>query len=174
MLDVAREKPHGSTIEWIEGSAQEFQVHRSFDLAIMTGHAFQVLLSDEDIEATLRTIHGHLRSEGQFVFESRNPAINWSARWNYDQFFEVDGTKVIQETRCGEPMRKERICFEHRYKFPDETIVSKSELRFVGKDRIIELLDGAGFNIASVLGDRSGGAYDPVASEEMIFLARRP
>jgi ubiquinone/menaquinone biosynthesis C-methylase UbiE len=173
MLDVAREKFHGSTIEWIESSAQEFRARRSFDLAIMTGHAFQVLLNDEDIEATLRNIHGHLRSGGRFVFESRNPAINWSARWNYDQFFEVDGTKVLQETRCGDPMWKERICFEHRYKFPDETLVSNSELRFVGKDRIIELLGEADFNITSLLGDWTGGDYDPATSDEMIFITQR-
>lgn len=173
MLDIARDKPNGSKIEWIEAGAQDFLAEGSYDLAIMTGHAFQVLLNDDDIRAALWNIHHHLRVGGLFVFESRNPAISWATRWNYDQTFEIEGMKVLQETRCAEPMWNERIRFEHRYKFPDETLVSVSELRFVSKDRIVELLDEAGFETVSVQGEWSGGAYDPIASDEMIFTARR-
>jgi len=173
MLDVAREKPHGSEIEWIKAGAQEFRVHRLFALAIMTGHAFQVLLYDDDIRTALRNIHHHLRPGGRFIFESRNPAVNWSTRWNYDQTFEVEGMEVLQETRCIEPMRNERIRFEHRYRFPDETLVSVSVLRFLGNDQIVELLDEAGFETISVLGDWRGRAYNPATSDEMIFIARR-
>ncbi|MBX3074382.1 class I SAM-dependent methyltransferase [Candidatus Obscuribacterales bacterium] len=46
MLEVARKKPFGSAIEWIQASAQSFRSSKRFDLIIMTGHAFQVLLED--------------------------------------------------------------------------------------------------------------------------------
>lgn len=44
MLAVAKRKPHAQHVEWIESSAQIYRSPRRFDLIVMTGHAFQVLL----------------------------------------------------------------------------------------------------------------------------------
>ncbi|WP_244562538.1 class I SAM-dependent methyltransferase [Ensifer aridi] len=41
MLDVAKRKPHGSEVEWIEASAQEFRSEKEFDLIIMTATPFR-------------------------------------------------------------------------------------------------------------------------------------
>lgn len=49
MLDAGRNAPYGERIDWLRGTAQDFAVDTHFDLAFMTGHAFQVLLTDEDI-----------------------------------------------------------------------------------------------------------------------------
>ena len=53
MLAVARAK--SDQVEWIHGDAQTLSLGRRFDLATMTGHAFQVLLDDEAVRAALRT-----------------------------------------------------------------------------------------------------------------------
>lgn len=84
MLAQARQKPWGSRIEWIESRAQNYQSHKKFDLIIMTGHAFQVLLEEEDLEATMATMANHLAAAGKIVFESRNPRIDWAQRWDYE------------------------------------------------------------------------------------------
>ncbi len=55
MLDVARGKQHGKKVEWVQAFAQEFELNKSFDLIIMTGHAFQVLHNNDDISATFKT-----------------------------------------------------------------------------------------------------------------------
>lgn len=52
MLRVARQKPHGKKIKWIQSFAQTYHSDKFFDLIIMTGHAFQVLLEDSEIQAT--------------------------------------------------------------------------------------------------------------------------
>jgi 2-polyprenyl-3-methyl-5-hydroxy-6-metoxy-1,4-benzoquinol methylase len=54
MLDVARSKPNGGKIEWVQAFAQAFRSEKRFDLIIMTGHAFQVLLDEADIPDTSR------------------------------------------------------------------------------------------------------------------------
>src|SRR5271165_1559990 len=44
MLAVGRRKPHAERVEWIECTAQSYKADRRFDLIVMTGHAFQILL----------------------------------------------------------------------------------------------------------------------------------
>jgi hypothetical protein len=40
----------------------------------MTGHAFQCLLRDADIQLAFRAVSAVLAPGGQFVFETHNPA----------------------------------------------------------------------------------------------------
>jgi 2-polyprenyl-3-methyl-5-hydroxy-6-metoxy-1,4-benzoquinol methylase len=56
MLAVARRKPHAEKVEWIESSAQSYETHRRFDLIVMSGHVFQILLTDTDALAVLETM----------------------------------------------------------------------------------------------------------------------
>jgi len=44
MLVVAKRKPSAEQVEWVESSAQTYRSERRFDLMVMTGHAFQILL----------------------------------------------------------------------------------------------------------------------------------
>lgn len=61
MLALARNKPHAERVEWIESSAQTYRSQRRFDLIVMTGHAFQVLLTDADALEVLKTMRVHLK-----------------------------------------------------------------------------------------------------------------
>ena len=72
MLQVARTR---SDIEWILGDLSAAASHREFDLAVMTGHAFQVLVADDEIQAGLATIRTALEPGGVFAFETRNPLV---------------------------------------------------------------------------------------------------
>jgi len=56
MLTVAKAKPHGEHVEWVESSAQTYKSQQRFDLIVMTGHAFQILLTDADALAVLGTM----------------------------------------------------------------------------------------------------------------------
>src|SRR5688500_16154859 len=98
MLAVARQRPHGGAIEWVQATAQAFRSERRFDLIIMTGHAFQVMLGDDDVMATLTTMRRHLAPSGRAVFESRNPAIDWAAEWNGTEELTVDGLTIRYTT----------------------------------------------------------------------------
>ncbi len=74
MLDVARSRPGGRHVTWIEGDARSVRLGETFDLIVMTGHAFQVFLTDADQLTALETIAAHLAPRGCFIFDSRNPA----------------------------------------------------------------------------------------------------
>lgn len=172
MLDVARQAPHGKRIAWVHCLAQDFRSDQRFDLIIMTGHAFQVLLEPDDIAATFAVMRDHLSAAGRIVFESRNPAIDWCARWDGRSVeLSVEGG-VVQQTRQVCRSDNNRICFDTRYAFADEVLVSSSTLLFLGRGDIEKALIASGLAAERVLGDWSGGSFDPMHSEEMIFVVR--
>lgn len=171
MLDVARRKPHGEAIDWIEATAQGFTTDERFDLAIMTGHAFQVLKTDDAVSAAFANIHRHLAPGGRFAFESRNPDIDWPARWDYVRAAHPDG-EVVEEIRCFNAMDGDRLAFQLRYAFAAKTVTVESEIRFPAAPAIVRHLEAAGFRLEHLFGDWRSGPFDPGASLEMIFIAR--
>lgn len=172
MLDVARRKSHGANIEWVCASAQDLRSDKRFDLIVMTGHAFQVLLEDKDILAALAVMRAYLKADGRIVFETRNPEIDWPARWHYDMEFDTPfGT--MREVRRHLSFENNRLRFNLEYSFPDDEMVSHSELRFATQDEIAGLLQASGLVVAELQGDWDGGPFDEDTSEEMIFTVRR-
>lgn len=170
MLDAARRKPHGATIEWVCATAEAYRSPKRFDLIVMTGHAFQVLLTDADVGAAFATMREHLKPGGRIVFESRNPAIDWRAGWNRDLV--IDRRSGARAERRFLAMDGDRMTFEWRYLFPDETLVSTSVLRFLSRAEIEERLTAAGLDVEKVLGDWDASPFDERTSHEMIFFAR--
>jgi SAM-dependent methyltransferase len=172
MLDVAARQPNGDLVKWMQSFAQTFKSDDRYDLIIMTGHAFQVLLQDEEILATFSVMRQHLKEDGLIVFESRNPVINWKENWDYSMSLDLPEGKV-QESRLFVEEEKDRMIFELWYQFPDEVLVSKSELRFLSHDAISNFLMISGLRVEKILGDWNGGLFHEPSSEEMIFFVRR-
>ena len=81
MLRVARSRADGDKVSWIHSDGQSLRLPQQFNFIYMTGHAFQQLLTDDDAVAVLRTAAHHLKAEGRFVFETRNPAAEAWLRW---------------------------------------------------------------------------------------------
>ena len=80
MLGIARRRAGGGKVHWVQSDAGSFTLTTRFDLIIMTGHAFQKLLTDDEIRSALSTFARHLKPEGMLAFETRNPACReWEA-----------------------------------------------------------------------------------------------
>src|SRR5579859_6723743 len=69
MLDQARTR---SDIEWILGDLASVEWDREFELVVMTGHAFQVFIEDDQLRSALTVIRSVLAENGRFAFETRN------------------------------------------------------------------------------------------------------
>ncbi len=173
MLEIARRKPHADKVNWVRSVAQHFESNLHFDLIIMTGHAFQVLLEDDDIAATFAMIQRQIEPDGLMAFESRNPAFNWKEHWDYDLDIELNADAIVHESRRFLSMHSNRMIFELQYQFPDETLISSSELRFSPRGEIEALLSEAGLYVDRLLGDWDGSLFSETASLEMIFMVRK-
>lgn len=173
MLDEAAKKPNAAMIEWVQGYAQDFVSGQRFDLVVMTGHAFQTLLDESDVRQVFSVVRRHLKDKGRFVFESRNPSLDWAARWHGQTAeWESDQGRFSQATRV---MRAtgDTITFEHTYRFSNERLHSISTLRFFSRSRIEELLVASGLSVRGFYGDWDGSPFDHGSSPEMIFEVAR-
>ena len=168
MLAVARSKRYAERVEWIECSAQAYRSQRKFDLIVMTGHTFQVLLTDEDVTAALQTMHLHLKQRGRAAFETRNPSIDWMGEWRARSRTLSDGQ--IMETLHITRADGEFISFQTSYRLSDGTVTTNSTLRFPSLEHVQALITRSGLQVHDVFGDWNAGPFEGVRSREMIFV----
>jgi 2-polyprenyl-3-methyl-5-hydroxy-6-metoxy-1,4-benzoquinol methylase len=173
MLAVARSKPHAELVEWVESPAQSYKSRRRFDLIVMTGHAFQILLTDADALAVLETMRTHLGERGRVAFETRNPRVDWAGEW-------AARPPVARMLPAGQVLETlqitgadgEFISFQTSYRFPHETLATSSRLRFPSRDHVEALIARSGLVVREVFGDWDGGPFEAARSREIIFIAR--
>jgi SAM-dependent methyltransferase len=177
MLRVARHRPNGDRVQWIEGDAGALALLPPADLLLMTGHVAQVFLNDTAFLNTLKAARHALRDGGTLAFESRNPAARPWETWTPAQshrLIEVDGVgevEVWQDDVSASP--ESGICFNTHYRFKatGETLTSASELRFRTRDELTAQLEAAGFRHLTWQGDWDGSVVS-AGSRELIVVAR--
>lgn len=173
MLDVGRSSPSGERVRWLQGTAQDFSIEDRFDLVFMTGHAFQVLLDDDDIRRSLANIRRHLAPGGTFAFETRNPALPWETIFNETEVLEAEIGPVPVEWRVLW-RRGDLVRFDTIYKLTDGERISESLLRFLPLDQLTAFLVEAGFETKAVYGDWDKSPFAAATSREIIILAINP
>lgn len=172
MLDVART---GSDIEWILGDLASLDRDQEFDLVVMTGHAFQVLIEDDELRFALTAIRSVLGEAGRFAFETRNPAARAWERWTPDHAVEVehaDGlVRMVHEVE--RPVAGDLVSFTTTFSSPswDQPQTSRSTLRFLDAGALSSLLTDAGLVIDEQFGDWERRPFT-ATSPEIITVAR--
>ncbi|WP_116951687.1 class I SAM-dependent methyltransferase [Jiangella endophytica] len=162
-------------VEWVGGRAEDLTATGEFELAVMTGNAFQELRGDHDLAASLAAIRRALVSGGRFAFETRNPGAREWESWRPENAMDVvdaagrelrvwhdveavaNGLVTLTETtgtRDGTPLR-----------------VDRATLRFTDAATLDALLAAAGFEVEERYGwwDRRPLAPD---SRLIITVAR--
>jgi ubiquinone/menaquinone biosynthesis C-methylase UbiE len=174
MLDQARKR---SDIEWILGDLTSVAWDQDFDLVVMTGHTFQVFVTDDDLRASLASIRVALTHDGQFAFETRNPLVRSWERWTPDNAVEVAnaaGAVVRVAHEVETPVEGDVVRFTTTFTSPgwDRPQMSRSTLRFLDADSLSSFLSDAGLAIEEQFGD---WARHPLTdtSPEIITIARR-
>ena len=169
MLAVARSKPYAERIEWVECSAQAYRADRCFDLIVMTGHAFQVLLTDNDALAVLESVRRHLKQDGRAAFDTRDPHIDWAGEWA-GRFRMLPGGQITETLNITDA-HDDFISFQSLYRFFDKTLTTNSSLRFPSREHVEALIISSGMTVRDVFGDWNAGPFEAARSREMIFVA---
>jgi SAM-dependent methyltransferase len=175
MLKVGREDR--SDIEWLEGDLSTENWEREFDLIVMTGHAFQVFVEDDEIRQMLAAVRTALTDHGRFAFETRNPLARRWERWTPEYAVEVphpDGGTVRMEHDVELPVEGDVVHFTSRYTSPtfDGVEESRSTLRFLDVETLSRFLTDAGLEIEEQYGYWDRSPFTD-SSLEIITIARR-
>jgi hypothetical protein len=143
---------------------------------LMTGHAFQVFIENDELRASLAAVHAALGERGRFAFESRNPLVREWERWTPQPAVEVtdaSGAAIGMEQRV-EAVEGDRLSFTLTSSSAawSEPRVSRSVLRFLDAATLASFLAAAGFAIEEQFGDWDGQPF-AATSREIITIARR-
>lgn len=177
MLEIARHRPNGERVDWVEADARDVRLGRKFDLVLLTGHAFQVFLTPSDQQAVLRTIAHHLAPGGRFIFDSRNPEMEEWRSWNPQQ-----SERILEHPRLGavkawnDTVRDavtDVVTYETNYEVlaSGQRLSAESDISFPTKEALAEMLSVSGLVVEEWLGDWLGGAYCRT-SPEIIPIGR--
>jgi ubiquinone/menaquinone biosynthesis C-methylase UbiE len=169
MLIQARRR---DDIEWVHGDLSTAAWDSEFDFAVMTGHAFQVLLTDEELRTAFAAIRRALKPGGRFGFDTRNPAARAWERWTPSN---VQEAGEVRSWNNAGPFENGYVSFTTTYESPswDAPQYSESTLRFLDVPSLGEFIDYAGLVV-----DEQYGYWDrtPVTdtSPEIVTIVRRP
>ena len=174
MLAQARQR---SDIEWVLGDLTTVAWDRKFDLVVMTGHAFQVLVTDSELLGSLRAIRSALTTTGRFAFETRNPPVRVWSHWTPSLVMETtdaagNGVRIWHE---AEPtVEGDLVSFTTTFAGAawDGPQVSRSTLRFLAVGALSAFLRDAGLTIEEQFGDWSRAPLTDT-SPEIITIASR-
>jgi ubiquinone/menaquinone biosynthesis C-methylase UbiE len=154
MLEQARVR---SDVEWVLGDLRSVRWEDEFDLVVMTGHAFQVFVEDDELRAALASIRSALTARGRFAFETRNPSARAWERWTPEhgiEFVDASGARGRYESQV-QSVERDLVRFTSTYSSARwrEPKVSESTLRFLHRDVLASFLARAGFEIEEQFGD---------------------
>ena len=105
-------------IEWVCSDLASVTFAREFDLVVMTGHAFQAIVADDDIRHSIASVRRALVAGGCFAFETRNPSARAWERWRPDNAVVVtgpDGAPVRIATEVVVPFDGGTVSFTHTF-----------------------------------------------------------
>lgn len=177
MLEMARRREGTAHIEWIAGDARHVRLERRFDLVVMTGHAFQVFLTEADRRAVIATIAAHLVPGGRFVFDTRDPADDdwrsWTPEETLRSFAHPDHGRVEawNDVSCDEASGV--VTYETHYRLPGngQHFWAASKIAFPAREELAAALEEAGLVVDQWLGDWRGNAHGD-GSPDIIPLGR--
>jgi hypothetical protein len=146
------------TSNGILGDLASVEWDGEFDLVVMTGHAFQVFVEDDQLRASLATIRSALTEDGRFAFETRNPLVRAWEGWAPDDGVEVvgaGGAVVRMAHEVATPVVGSTVSFTTTFTSPswDRPQVSRSTLRFLDAGSLSSFLSDAGLEIEEQFGD---------------------
>ncbi len=174
MLALARTKNDAERVTWLEGTARDLGPG-PFEAAVMTGHAFQCLLTDEEILETLTEVRRRLVPGGRFMFETRNPTQRAWLTWQSPHGPETVDSSAgpLLTARQLVEVRDELVTFEGwtRFERDGTDIVDTSTLRFITSERLGDLLRKAGYTDIRWFGSWDGSAFRADTSKEIIVSA---
>lgn len=191
MLNIAIRKPFGEKVMWVKATAQTFSSEDRFDLIFLSGHAFQVFLSDEDIQAALTAMRNHLAPNGRIAFEIRNPEVkawqNWTPENTRESFtlppsntfstpedievwHDIDN---VEDYGTGKLVRYNTL-YRKISASQNNAVKTSATIRFLSKEELLSHLDQADLAPQEIYGDWDYSPIKPDSKEIIVIAGLKP
>ena len=190
MLARARRKSAGLPVRWVQDDARAFDLHEQYHFIFLTGNAFQAFVTNAEQEALLGRVRAHLRDDGLFAFETRNPLFpNTKTREGFfpvletrseaedrPLYIDVDGHEVRESlTQVYDPVTQILHLTSHRRWHEgkaERTTATRTALRYTFPQELAALLRYTGFTIERQYGDWN---HEPLSatSPSIISICRK-
>lgn len=163
MLTHARRRQGSEQVRWVEADARTVRLNETFDLIVMTGHAFQCLLTKDGQQALCKTIAAHLAPGGTFIFDSRNPAVEEWRKWTPDQsrwMLTVPDLGVFEawnDVRFDHDVGIAAYDTVYCDRESGQTRQATSRILFSEQSQIAAAITAAGLQVHRWMGDWTGG-----------------
>jgi SAM-dependent methyltransferase len=194
MLEVARSGSAGlACARWIEGDMRAFDLGETFALAILPGHSFQFMLSEEDQVACLECIRRHLDPGGKLALHLDTPDVAWLGGLCTGQGAATGGGVFGPPSEVVDPSTGHRVRTSRAWSYEPSTqtasVVTAWEeigpdgeildcwqrgpvrLHSIFRFEVAHLLARTGFEVEALYGDFNRGELRDDSSE-MIWVAR--
>lgn len=152
MLNQARAR---ADVDWILGDLGTVSFGHEFELVIMTGHVFQVFLTDDQIAAALTAVRAALADGGRFAFETLNPRLRPWERWTHQtEVVATDGAVVTAANTNPRLVDRGLVEVVGRFSSPswERDVVCPSQFRFVEVEELDAFLSAAGLVVVERYG----------------------
>lgn len=170
MLDIAAQKT--DHIQWVNSTAEALNLGVTFDLIILSGHAFQVFLTQQQRIAALGTMKRHLSVDGIILFDSRNPTVEEWREWTPELSCETLATKEFGDIIYWNDVsvHKDIIRYQTFYQQGQNgpLFCAKSAIAFPSSKEIKKAVELCDLEVRHLYGDWQCSAF-LADSLEMIF-----
>lgn len=170
MLDIAQQKTNH--VRWVNSTAEALCLDIKFDLIILSGHAFQVFLTQEQRIAALQTMQRHLTADGTIVFDSRNPTVEEWREWTPELSRESLSTQEFVEIILWNDVAEQNgiVRYQTFYQQGESGSIfrAESDIAFPTLSDITQALESCDLKIRHLYGDWQLNAFQE-NSPEMIF-----
>jgi SAM-dependent methyltransferase len=171
-LELARRR---DDVEWTSSNAATMAFSHEFELALMTGHAFQFLVTDDDVNQSLAAIRHALLDGGRFVFDTRNPTARSWEQWNPENAIDVvhpDGRRLRVWHEVEDVSGGVVTITETTADLDGAAVrVDRARLRFLSVDELEVFLADADFQIEAHYGGWSHQPLEALSSEIVTVAA---
>ena len=159
-------------------NALDFNLRQKFDLAIMTGNAFQAFLDEHEVLQVMLNINNHLNYDGYFVFGTRllegyDIALDQDFEF-WEEYKDASDDLVKFMGKKGRFDSKRNILYwDMKRVYSDgKEIHSAIEVKFLPYNEMLALIERAGFDLVEQYADWSMNPFDSKGANGVFKLKK--
>ncbi|MGN6671621.1 MAG: class I SAM-dependent DNA methyltransferase [Candidatus Nucleicultricaceae bacterium] len=178
MIERAKMKSQGLSIDYRQQDMRSFNMGQTFDLITLAGNSFQALLTRGDQDQLFENVYAHLKPDGLFIFNTRNPtpeterSIKNFEFWH--EFMDPNGTPVQVFGKQRYDSKSQITTYTTKRVWPTHATESAIALRFSTLDEIMDALQQHGLNIIQCYGDFKKSLWTKESKNIIVVATKKP